>query len=280
MSNSEFRVQLCNDWDGKRVPDRAVCEVKLDGLRCLLVIANGRYCCYSRNGNILHNVGHIAAELRSFDGWVLDGEIVGREVGDNGWSEAMSAVRSSENGDMSASFIVWDVISAAEFDARKSNKTLAQRKAILKAKFPKDACFSGMVASFPVTTVKQVQDLMKRFVKAGFEGAVLKDLDKVYEFKRSSAWMKIKPFRDGDYKIVSWEEGKGRLKGTLGKFTVAGPKGVKSGVGTGFSDEQRDKFWKKRKQMIGKTIQVQYQGVSANGGLRFPSFMRERPDKD
>jgi DNA ligase-1 len=273
MAN-DFDVQLCNEWDGRRLPARAILECKLDGGRALLVIAGGKYCCYSRNGNLFNNVGHIAAELKAFDGWVLDGEIVGRELGDKGWGQAMSAVKKAECGDTSASYIVFDVISAAEFDARKSTKTLAQRKAILKAKFPKGACFSGMVKSFPVKTAKQVEKHMKEFVKAGFEGAVLKDLDAPYEFKRSSAWLKLKPYKEADWDVVGYIEGKGKYKGMLGKLIVSGPDGVESGVGTGFSDEQRAEFWKKRKKMIGKKVQVKFQGVSIHNGLRFPSFMR------
>lgn len=279
MSKNEFEVQLANEWDGKRMPENAVCEPKLDGLRAIFVIAKGRYCCYSRNGLVLKNVGHIAAELRNFDGWVLDGELVDSvEVGEKGWSGAVSAARRAECGDTSLSFIAFDLLKGEEFDARKCSRTLAQRKAILKAKFPKDACFAGLIPSFPVKTPADVKKLMKDFVRHGLEGAILKDLDKPYEFRRSSAWLKVKPFSSADLKIVGFEEGKGRLKGMLGKFVVATPKG-KVGVGTGFTDEQRREFWKKRQSMIGKTIEVQYQSATGSGSLRFPSFMRTRPDK-
>lgn len=280
MSANEFEVQLANEWDGKRMPENAVAEPKLDGIRAIFVIANGRYCCYSRNGNVLNNVGHIAAELRNFDGWVLDGELVdSNEVGEKGWGGAVSAARRAENGDTSLSFIVFDLLKGDEFDSRKCSRTLAQRKAILKAKFPKDACFVGLIPSFPVKTAADVERLMEKFVKHGLEGAMLKDLDKPYEFRRSSSWLKVKRFFTSDLKIVGFEEGKGRLKGMLGKFFVKTKKGDKVGVGTGFTDEQRREFWKKRRSMIGKTIEVQYQSATGDS-LRFPSFVRWRVDKD
>ena len=279
MAN-DFEVQLANEWDGKRMFENSTCEVKLDGVRCLLVISKGHYCCYSRNGNSFYNVGHIAAELTNFDGYVLDGELVSTVLGDKGWAKTVSAARRDEEGDASLSYVVFDLLTAKEFDARKCSRTLVQRRALLKAKMPPKRCFTGIVAGFNVEKPADVERLMKEFVKAGFEGAVLKDLDAPYAFRRSSAWLKVKPFKSGDYKIVGYEEGKGRLKGTLGKILVKGPKGTVSGVGTGFTDKQRDEFWERGDRLIGLVAEVKYQNVSKDSGaLRFPSFKRLRTDR-
>jgi hypothetical protein len=45
------------------------------------------------------------------------------------------------------------------------------------------------------------------------------------------------------------------------------------------SDEQRDEFWELGRKLLGKTLEVKHQGVSADGGLRFPIFVRLRLDK-
>jgi DNA ligase-1 len=278
MAN-DFEVQLANEYDGRRLFEHSSVEVKLDGMRCLMSIAKGRYCAWTRNGNQIFNVGHIAAELKNFDGYVLDGELVSTVLGDEGWSRTVSAGKRKEEGDTSLSYVVFDLLTSKEFDSRKCSRTLVQRRALLKAKMPK-CCFTGIVASFPVEKPTDVDRLMKKFVKIGFEGAVLKDLDSVYEFRRSNAWLKVKPFSSGDYPIVGYEEGKGRLKGALGKILVKGPKGTVSGVGTGFTDEQRHEFWRRGDKMIGMIAEVKYQNISkSSGALRFPSFMRLRTDR-
>ena len=53
-------------------------------------------------------------------------------------------------------------------------------------------------------------------------------------------------------------------------------KGVRVSVGTGFTDEQRVEFYKDTPEII----EVNYQEVTKDGSLRFPSFVRIREDKD
>jgi len=57
------------------------------------------------------------------------------------------------------------------------------------------------------------------------------------------------------------------------------PNGKKVNVGGGYEDHERDTFWKKRKQLVGKIIEIKYQDVTKGGSLQFPVFVRFRPDK-
>lgn len=274
-AGGQFAPQLLNTWDEMTVPEHAVAESKIDGLRCLFVFAGDRFCAFSRKGNTLNNVRHIAAELiGAFDGYALDGELI---AGD--WEGTMHAVRSDENGDRSAFFLVFDCLTHEEIDTRTCHRTLRERRELLKKLWPKNgtSC-SGILKQTPVKTPGDVKKAMKKFIKAGFEGAVLKDLDSVYEFRRTSSWVKIKVFDDKSYKVVGWVEGKGKNLGTFGKFLVKGPKGKVSGVGSGITDRQRKDFWKRRKELVGKLIDVRHQGCSPDGGLRFPTFQRLRED--
>ena len=63
-----------------------------------------------------------------------------------------------------------------------------------------------------------------------------------------------------------------RMVGSL----VVDYKGTKVSVGTGFTDEQRVEFYKDTPEII----EVNYQEVTKDGSLRFPSFVRIREDKD
>lgn len=274
----DFSVQLLQPWDGETIPKHAVVEPKIDGLRAMFVFAGDRFCCFSRNGNTLNNVLHVAAELyRAFDGYCLDGELISNGT----WEDTMHDARSDQRADGTSDlyFAAFDCLTHEELDTRTCHRTLAERRELMRKLWPFPTCNSGILIQRPVRTPKDVQKAAKSYIKDGFEGAVLKDMDSCYAFRRMKDWTKIKQFDTSDYKVVGIEEGKGKFLGTFGKFLVRGPKGKVSGVGSGISNAQRAEFWKLGKKLIGKTIEVKHQGVSQDGGLRFPTFVRLRLDK-
>lgn len=278
-AGNQFSVQLLNKWNGETVPKDAVVEPKIDGLRAVFVFAGDRFCCYSRKGNTLNNVIHVAAELyKAFDGYCLDGELISNK---GKWEDTMHDARADQRGDGTSDlfFAAFDCLTHEELDTRICKRTLAERRALMERLWPKQTCNSGILVEKRVKTVADVKKATAAYIKAGFEGAVLKDLDSVYSFRRTNDWTKIKEFDTEDYKIVGFEEGTGKFLGTFGKFLVKGPKGKVSGVGSGITVAQRKEFWKLGKKLIGKVIEVKHQGVSPDGGLRFPTFVRLRLDK-
>ena len=107
------------------------------------------------------------------------------------------------------------------------------------------------------------------------EGLML-SLDAPYECKRTKNLVKIKKFYDFDLQIIDCEEGTGRNKGRLGAFVVD-YKGNRVNVGSGFSDEERDKYWKNREELIGRVITVKYKEISRDKktgleSLQFPIY--------
>ena len=62
-----------------------------------------------------------------------------------------------------------------------------------------------------------------------------------YECKRTKNLLKLKKMQTCDLEIIGFEEGDGRLKGTLGKVIVD-YKGNEVGVGSGYSDADREYF--------------------------------------
>ena len=101
------------------------------------------------------------------------------------------------------------------------------------------------------------------------------NLDKPYEFKRSKTLLKLKVMNSCDLKIIGFEEGDGKYKGTLGNI-VCDYKGFKLGVGTGFNDGQRKEIWNNRDKYLNRIVEIQYFEETNNedGGLslRFPVF--------
>lgn len=277
-AGGKFSVQLLKKWDGETLPARAAASPKIDGIRAVFVFAGDRFCCYSRNGNTLNNVLHVAAELyRAFDGYCLDGELIS-----NGkWEDTMRDARSDEREDGASDlyFAAFDCLTHEEIDARTCHRPLSERIALMEKLWPKKTLNSGMLVQRQVKTPDDVKKAMGEYLAAGFEGAVIKDLDSFYAFRRTGDWTKAKLFETHDFRVVGIEEGNGKFLGTFGKFLVKGPKGKVSGVGSGITNKQRREFWKLGKKLIGKTLEVRVQGFSADGGLRFPTFVHLRYDK-
>ena len=89
---------------------------------------------------------------------------------------------------------------------------------------------------------------------------------------------KYKDFHDVDLKIERLLEGTGKHSGKLGSVVVCF-NGVEVNVGSGFSDELREKIWSHREKFVGRMIEVRYQEVTPDGSLRFPTFVCFRNDK-
>jgi DNA ligase-1 len=130
-------------------------------------------------------------------------------------------------------------------------------------------------------------DVMRRFAEAsveqGYEGIMIKDLDAPYECKRSSAWMKWKPTITVDLNITGFEEGTGRNAGRLGAIICEGvdnDRTIRVNVGSGLSDDDRDRYWHARNNLLGHLVEVQADAVTQNQdgtySLRFPRFLRFR----
>ena len=106
-----------------------------------------------------------------------------------------------------------------------------------------------------------------------------------YEGKRTKNILKVKAMQDCDLKIVGFEEGTGKNKGTLGAVIVD-YKGFEVKVGSGFTDQDRDYFWNNQKELLGRVITVQYFEETTNKkdnslSLRFPVYLELRePDKE
>lgn len=292
-------AMLCDKYNGKRLPYAYYAQPKLDGLRCIIIVDEKRNCtALSRNNQPLYNLEHIFKELRKdkAHSYVLDGELFSKD-----WNESLS-IAQTENLDGSCEgesavrlkFYAFDIVPLEEWKAKKSKANLEVRRALLENLL----MFKGFKYVHPVTytyvaTLKEeVENAMEMFCRQGYEGVVLKDPRATYQFKRSKAWLKYKPVYEDDFKVIKVEEGKGRNKGKLGALLVAGTikfAGKKykiiTRVGTGFSDEQRLVFFKHPERVVGKVVQVKFQGIAERMkplptyALRFTVFTRLRTDK-
>jgi DNA ligase-1 len=288
-----FSCQLAHDsanHEGK-VTGQKLIEVKLDGVRVITVVyPSGQVDMYSRNGKELVNFPHIAKQLSKHavffaEPTVLDGEIMSAS-----FQDLMKQVhRKSDVQANDAVLNLFDIITLREFQAGAGEHRQIDRSFTLGAWYEhiKDhmpnVTVVGQVA-VDLDTVegeKMFTKLNKQAVTGGYEGIMIKDPDAVYECKRSTAWLKLKPFIEVSLTVIGVEEGTGKNAGRLGALIVEGVddgKTIRTNVGSGLTDAQRDAIWEERAAVIGQIVEVRADAATQNQdsdgewSLRFPRF--------
>ena len=263
-------------------------EPKLDGLRCVAVKHGGEVTMFTRNGNVLETLPRIksALEKAPWDDFVLDGEALGAD-----WNESASVVMSHKKGkdDSGMIFHVFDALHFSDWRDQHSNLGLKDRVDLV-------AELVGQVGSpvfqVPGRLVTNKEELLKAYMTdtdAGYEGIMLKDLDAPYLFKRSSNIRKMKPVATYEGIIVGNYEGKrgSKREGLWGGFEVVLPNGVVTRVAGGFTDKLKSEINVDPESWIGRVVEMEGQpdpltgdGLTKDGKVRFPVFIRERDPRD
>ncbi len=123
----------------------------------------------------------------------------------------------------------------------------------------------------------------------GWEGYVIWDASSTTEIrfdgkpKRIGAY-KWKPIFTEDVWVDEPYEGKGRNEGQLGgvcmyQYNTRGERVAVGKCGGGFSQEERATFWEQRSTMFPCAMEVESPERNSSMALRFPQFLRLRPDK-
>jgi len=279
----------------KKITGKKLLEPKLDGVRVVTVInvLNKTATMYSRNGKLLENFGHITsaieANINLFKrSLVLDGEMVS-----SSFQALMKQVhRKSDVQSSDARLMLFDVLSVTEFQAGQGAVEQQLRSTQLRSmKSIFDTIGSiDIIPQIQVDLDSYVGELEfkqynKDAIEAGFEGIMIKDVDAVYECKRSISWLKMKPFIEVSLNVVDVEEGTGRNVGKLGALVCEGIDDgiqIRVNVGSGFSDDQREEFWFNKTSLLGQVIEIRADAATKNQdsedtySLRFPRFLRFR----
>lgn len=136
------------------------------------------------------------------------------------------------------------------------------------------------VRTWPLSQLSTVW-FQRVMVEDGYEGIVLKkSTEPLFPGMHLGRMKKVV---DCDYIVIGFTEGKGRLMGTLGAIVgglfVNGVITKVCTVGGGFSDEDRDKIWSSRYDILGKVMKVEGKMRFSSGALRHPAFVCFRDDK-
>ena len=292
-----FECMLAHDGakHEKKITGKKLLEPKLDGVRVVTIVnaANKTATMYSRNGKVLENFGHITAAIEAnielFDrSIVLDGEMVS-----SSFQALMKQVHRKSDAETSdARLMLFDVLPLSEFQKGESIMGQKRRSNLLRSMKPVlDKV--GSIDIIPQIEVDlggyvgelQFKQYNKDAIEAGYEGIMIKDVDAIYECKRSASWLKMKPFIEVSLTVIAVEEGTGKNVGRLGALICEGEddgKKIQVNVGSGLTDDQRAEFWADQQDLLGQIVEIRADAATLNQdstelySLRFPRFLRFR----
>lgn len=264
-------------------------EPKLDGLRCVAVKHGGEVTMFTRNGTVLETLPRIKSliEAAPWDEFVLDGEVMGAD-----WNESASVVMSHKKNkdDSNMVFHVFDALPFSDWRDQESHLLLEDRVLLVGELVSQVG--SPSVSQVQGQTVEDQEGLLASYLLStdqGYEGIMVKDLDAPYAFKRSDNVRKMKPVATYEGVVVGHYEGRrgSKREGLWGGFEVVLPNGVVTRIGSGFTDKLKAEINLSPDSWIGRIVEMEGQpdpltgdGLTKDGKVRFPVYIRERDRSD
>ena len=293
-----FEVMLADKYDTdeevrNNVKWPAFADAKYDGERTIAICTQKGVTYYSRSGKIASHVdGLFDNDLMDMRSTIGEDIIVDGERCATSFTETMNAKKDGNSEAKEAlRFYTFFMMKLTDWKAQSCKFTMEQNRKWLSDTILASNCQKVILSKGRI--VKDADDaevFYKELVALGFEGAMLKDLNGKYEWKRSKTWIKWKPFFDFDGTVIDFYAGRAgtRLANTLGGITIHGfdeqGREFKANVGSGFNDTWRDEIWNNQEKYRGMTVTVKYQEISLAKNseiysLRFPTFQHFRDDK-
>ena len=258
-------------------------QPKLDGVRCLIQrepafpgrpdLASFNVKAYSRTGKEWKNIDHILEGLKPFFFYnpdvILDGELYNHALKDD-FEKIISCVRKTKP----------TAIDKAEsrklvqfhcYDIVDETMPFVDRIHWLNKKFQRFPYAFRLVETESVLNGKDAEKFHEYCLGRGYEGSILRTND-VYKCGRSWSLRKFKDFHDAEAKLISWVEGKGKRKGTIGKFMAVDADGNEFGMPVMDNFKKLQTMFKEMQSWVGKEATFTYFERTKAGSYRHPLF--------
>jgi len=263
-------------------------QPKLDGNRCIAVeVVDGKCTLWTRTRKPIRSVPHIVAAIEeAFAGKTLtfDGELYNHAYRDN-FEDLMSLIRppGPVEGHEVVQYWIYDLPSCKK-NFGKRHEALNQLLDGLPGDSP--------LVKVPTTVCKDeasIWDAHERNLKNEFEGTMIRNDGPYEEGRRSRHLQKLKTWKEAEYQIIGFADGRGKDAGTVAAFYCAISPGYLESAWPeicenlaagreelrGFkarlkaSYDYRRKLYEK-KDFLGKPLTVKFQNFTADGKPRFP----------
>lgn len=250
------------DWN----TDKVFIQPKLDGMRCLAIIKNGRVKLISRKGKVLDTLDHIKLPLETLPDMILDGEIYAHGLT---FQENMKLVKKYRDGETEKLvYHVYDQVDESrDFDTRFDEIY----------KLIKFLPGISVVGTSQLKGPEFLTGVQERFIELGYEGTMVRWGNAGYKINgRSSNLLKYKDFKDLDAKIIDIEPGEQRPEWGVPVLEYNG-KTFRSGIR--MSHEDRIDMLANKKEYIGKLANIRYFEKTDDDIPRFPVMIGVHEDR-
>jgi DNA ligase-1 len=248
-------------------------QPKLDGVRCLIQYDNNVVTAYSRTGKEWKNIDHILQSLLPFfqenPNVILDGELYNHALRDD-FEKIISCVRKQKPTAIDRAesrklvqFHCYDVVDDVV--------TFSNRTQWLQTNLKPTYGIKLVPTIFSITNQYQAHAYHDINLKDGYEGSILR-LNTEYQCKRSHSLRKFKDFHDAEAVITDWVEGKGKRKGTIGKFMAIDADGNAFGMPVMDNFKKLQTMFKEMQGWVGKEATFTYFERTKAGSYRHPLF--------
>lgn len=252
----------------KKIKFPCAIQPKLDGHRCRV---RADKTLWSRGQKPILSVPHVVEELqRMFPNAApkLDGELYNHDLKED-FEKLTSILRQQKQVHPEHKLAQYHVYDIDELDMTFEERHEFLQHILANCEFLKP------VETRIVNSHEEVLTAYEEFTRLGYEGLILRNLDSLYEGKRSYGLQKLKGFRDMEFKIIGIKEGKGKLQGHAATFTCVTEDGKEFEAKMEGALSNLKDYWENHSLWQGKFLTVRFfawtkKGVPRNGtGLRF-----------
>ena len=257
-------------------------QPKLDGVRCVIQaekrgdksqLGHLKVTAYSRTGKEWLNIDHILQSLTLFfdkhPNVILDGELYNHALKDD-FEKIISCVRKTKPTAIDRAesrklvqFHCYDIID--------ETMPFVDRIHWLNKKFARFPYGVRLVETESVLNRKDAELYHESCLEQGYEGSILRTND-VYKCGRSWSLRKFKDFQDAEAVITDWVEGKGKRKGTIGKFMAIDADGNEFVMPVMDNFKKLQTMFKEMQSWVGKEATFTYFERTKANSYRHPLF--------
>jgi ATP-dependent DNA ligase len=209
-----------------------IVQLKSDGTRTFVTLTNGTVTLNTRSGREIEVNNHFDSLLSTFPSdFVVDcellaidpntGKFLPRKIGNGIINKAVKGTISQDEIKY-LHLVAWDMIPLDSYFSEKYDLPYCDRLAMLSSFVEKNPYKNliSLIESKVVYSQREVNEFFQKKLSDGEEGAMLKRIDGIWENKRVKDTLKLKSEKEGEFRVVSFNEGKGELLGNLGSLNL------------------------------------------------------------
>lgn len=266
------------------------CQPKLDGIRCIMRLEDGRIVARSRMGSEFDTLDHIKAALKQhFDAdpnLVLDGELYNHKFKDN-FNKIVSLIKQEkpkrkdgqtnkawakkwaeweENVKLAEKYAQYHIYDMPQIGDLTTKDNFIERW----GSWVREYEVTPLVATSKVHNQKELDEFYELYLEQGYEGQMIR-MDAPYESDgRPISLLKRKEFIDIEAEILQITEGNGNWAGCAKSITAKMDNGIEFDSNTVGDFEYTKDLLDNKDKYIGKQATFRFLNYTPDGKPRCP----------